>query len=229
MNDESTVLLLLVALIGGAIIYFIFRQRKARERASQADAAVDYLQSLLRTGTPIKLSFGAAPIIALKQFEETLCVFPETTLIEPRAVRNWRSNYGGPSFRVAKGVSFRLGASAGASESHDELRAIDAGTLMLTNLRLIFVGSKRTTSIPLEKIINLDTEGFSDSLRINREGKQKAEVFQLNTSLKMSFQHNGEQHSVPLLSPMVQIAIGQAIEYRKHPELIGVALPSDAA
>jgi hypothetical protein len=138
-------------------------------------------------------SGGEVPNIALNEGEDVLCVFAGTTLLEPRAVRTWRSNYGGPSFRIAKGVSFRLGASSGVSESHEEMRAVDIGTLILTNERLSFVGSRRTIDVPLEKIIDVDNEGYSDWLRLNRQGKQKTECFQLNSALYTYFNYNGEQ------------------------------------
>jgi hypothetical protein len=38
-----------------------------------------------------------------------------------------------PNLRVAKGVSFRLGGASARSESHDEIRVIDQGSLILTN------------------------------------------------------------------------------------------------
>jgi hypothetical protein len=46
----------------------------------------------------------------------------ETVLTEPRSVRTSRGAYAGPSFRIAKGVSFRFGGYCGTSESHEELR-----------------------------------------------------------------------------------------------------------
>ncbi len=61
---------------------------------------------------------------------------------------------GGPTIRLARGLSFRLGASdstgVSESESFDELRQIDQGTLILTTKRLAFLGSLRTNSSSLE-------------------------------------------------------------------------------
>ena len=55
------------------------------------------------------------------------------TLQEPRAVRQTHAAYGGPTIRVAKGVSFRLGGASARSESHEEIRAIDRGSLNFNN------------------------------------------------------------------------------------------------
>jgi hypothetical protein len=83
--------------------------------------------------------------------EQVLCVLAGVDLLEPRAVRrsirNGRSVYGEPTIRLARGLSFRFGASdstgVSESESFDELRSIDHGTLILTTKRLAFLGSLR--------------------------------------------------------------------------------------
>jgi hypothetical protein len=228
MDNNSAVLLILLA--GAVVVFIIYRlvkQQQQQRWKSEVDAAANCLVELVKVGKPVRFNCDQAPDIALKRGEDLRCVFPGTTLLEPRAVRNWRSNYGGPSFRIARGVSFRLGASAGTSESHDELRPLDTGTLALTNQRLIFVGSKRTTSVSLEKIIDLDTEGYSNWLRLNRQGKQKAECFQFDADLRMNFEYNGKNISAPLASRLVKLAINQAMIFRNHPEIIGVAVPQD--
>jgi hypothetical protein len=226
--DDGVALILLALATGGAVIFFALRQNlrqeqvlQAQERALEAEAAGAYLNDLLNSGTRIRLNFGEAPSIELKQSEEILCVFPETTLIEPRAVSSWVSNFGASAIRIARGLSLRLERSADTIESHDELRALDTGTLVITTQRLIYVCSKHTiSSLPLEKISDIDTGGYRDALRINRENRQTVEFFKFNTSLTIPFQHNGEQHSVPLLSAIVQAAIEQAVKYRYHTEAV---------
>ncbi len=92
-------------------------------------------------------------------------------MLEPRAVRT--GGYVGPSFRVAKGVYLRVGGFQ--SESHDELRNIDQGTLTLTNKRLVFSGNKRMVNIDLRKIVSI--EPYSDGIGLKREGKEKIQYF----------------------------------------------------
>ena len=72
-------------------------------------------------------------------------------------------------------MSFRMGSVAARSESRDELRDIDRGTLVLTNKRLIFIGSKRTTNIDLRKIISITA--YKDGIASQRENKQKTDVY----------------------------------------------------
>lgn len=105
------------------------------------------------------------PIILKK--DEVAHMLEESKLRESRAVRR----YGGGSVRIAKGVSIRMGQA----ESHQAIRLIDTGQIILTNRRFVFLGNKRTTNINLNKIINI-TE-YKNSFQINRENKQKPEHF----------------------------------------------------
>lgn len=92
--------------------------------------------------------------------------FPNISLWESRAVRKTSGGYGGPSFRVAKGVYFRVGGFQAKSESHDELKNIDLGELTLTNKRLVFSGAKRSVNIDIRKIISI--EPYSDGIALRR-------------------------------------------------------------
>jgi hypothetical protein len=215
--------LLIVALAAAYLFYraiLVRRERAhAESRSSEIVVASNHLSDLVGRGTRIILVAGELPNVALAKNEELLCVLPRTTLVEPRAVRTWHGRSSGQSIRIAKGFSVRMGASRGTSESHEELRPIDAGTLVLTTERLFFLGLKRTTSTRLEKIIDIDNEGYSNWLRVNREGKQKAECYQFDQSLRVDYEYNGQTFSTPLHSEMIQGAIDQAVLFRRNPEL----------
>ena len=142
--------------------------------AKQREADMECWMIQLKEGNiPIRMG-GEAPII-LKKKEDLIFALPNTSLWEPRAVRRTTGGYGGPSFRVAKGVYFRVGGFRAQSESHKELRTIDQGALTLTNKRLVFSGAKRTINIDLRKIISV--EPYSDGIALRREGKQKTQYF----------------------------------------------------
>jgi hypothetical protein len=205
-----------IVVLSVCLLYRGRNQKEAQNRQFRIQSAFSYFLDFARRGIPIKIICGEIPNIVLNKGEDVLCVLPKTTLLEPRAVRTWRSKHGGPSFRIVKGVSFRLGASSGVSESHEEMRAIDTGTLMLTNERLSFVGSRRTINVPIEKIIDVDNEGYSNWLRLNRQGRQKTECFQFNSALYTDFSHNGEKMLAPVHSRMLKLAIDQAILFRRH-------------
>lgn len=153
----------------------------------------------------VNLSPVTNPPIILKKNEEADLVLNGILLREPRAVRQTYGGYGGPTFRVAKGVSFRLGSVAAHSESHEELRDIDKGTLVLTNKRLIFIGSKRTNNIDLKKIIAI--EAYKDGIGSQRENKQKTEYFIGTNNSTLTFTINRRSHRVPFIGPILKAAI----------------------
>src|SRR5262249_45500360 len=87
-----------------------------------------------------------------------------------------------------------------------------------TNQRIIFVGSKRTISLAVHKIVRIDNEGYFNLLRLNREGKQKAEAFEFDRDLQIQYQYNGETRSAPFHSEWLIAAINQVLLFRQHPE-----------
>ena len=149
-----------------------------------------------------------SPVI-LKKNESLSIVMHNIILQEPRAVRQTHAAYGGPTIRVAKGVSFRLGGASARSESHEEIRAIDRGSLILTTKRLIFIGSKRTTNIDLRKIMAI--EAYTDGIESQRENKQKTEYFKGTNSTVVNFRINGRQSTIPLTGVVLRAAIQGAI------------------
>ncbi len=92
---------------------------------------------------------------------------------EERMVRHHSGSYAGPSIRVAKGVSWRMGGYKGKSTSAPEIRHIDTGVMVLTSRRIIFTGEYKSWSIPLKKIMSVKQAG-DNMLQITKEGRSKA-------------------------------------------------------
>lgn len=92
---------------------------------------------------------------------------------EERMVRKHAGYYGGPSFRVAKGVSWRMGGFKGQSRSYPELRHVDTGNMVLTSQRLTFTGQFKSFAVPLNKIVSLKVKDKTD-LEIGREKREKS-------------------------------------------------------
>ncbi|MGB9898549.1 hypothetical protein [Thermanaerothrix sp.] len=107
--------------------------------------------------------------------EQLQAVLPNIALWEPRSIRRSMGIYGGPSIRVMKGVYLRLGTFSAGGESHEELRAIDQGTLTITNRRIVFSGSTRTVDVSLNKIISI--EPYVDGIAVRTSNRQKAQYF----------------------------------------------------
>jgi len=143
--------------------------------AKQYEADMEQWMNALKEGEiSVKMIYDNSPVL-LKRKEELQVVLPNMALWEPRSVRQSVGGYGGPSFRIAKGVSWRLGAFKARSESHEELRAIDQGRFTLTSKRLLFSGAKRAVDINLDKIISI--EPYSDGIAVRTSGRQKTQYF----------------------------------------------------
>ena len=115
-----------------------------------------------------------APII-LKKNEVCYATIMGAQFWEDRAVRKTGGGYGGFGFRVAKGVTFRVGKFGATGESHMERRHIDTGNLTVTNKRVVFVGNHKNIDFTLDKVLSV--EPFSDGIGISRSNKQKTEYF----------------------------------------------------
>src|SRR5215813_13979532 len=93
-------------------------------------------------------------------------------LYEPRVVRRYyEGGSSGVSFRVMKGVNFRVGAHRGNLVSETENVPVSSGTLIITNLRIAFVGDRKSFSTEFRKI--LDAQPAMDGIRFSEKGKQK--------------------------------------------------------
>ena len=147
--------------------------------------------------------------VMLKKDEIPSIIMSNISLREPKAVRQTVGGYSGASIRVAKGVSIRTGGMKGRSESHEEIKIIDSGSLILTTKRLIFIGSKRTTNIDLRKIVAI--EAYKDGIASQRENKQKTEYFIGTDKSSVSFNKAGKQTTIPITGVVLKSAIQGSI------------------
>lgn len=77
-----------------------------------------------------------------------------------------RINYGGPvaRIRIAKGLYYRVGSVNYEKVSSEHLLLIDSGEVFITNKRIIFIGRKKNTNIPLNKVLSLNP--YSDGVEV---------------------------------------------------------------
>jgi len=147
--------------------------------------------------------------VVMNTNERLVFAIPNVIFSEPRAVRETTGIYGGPSVRITKGLSWRMGGFKAKSESHEELKNIDQGTLTITNKKLVFTGSIKNTSTEFKKILSV--EPYSDGFCIHRDGKQKPEYYTGIDTQKISFSVQGRTHQIPLEGMILKILIEREI------------------
>lgn len=165
---EVLIFLIIVGLIIFSIIFFNKQKQETKriEINQKSEAVKDYFsrvnqeKKLPTINTHILLKSG-----------ESAYLQDSVKLFETRKVT--KSDRGGGAIRVMKGVY--IGGSKSTSRSHDELREIDSGQLILTNKRLIFDGSLNTREIKLDKIISVSE--YIDGIEIAIEGKAKSQIY----------------------------------------------------
>jgi hypothetical protein len=170
----------------------------------QEEADIERWMMEIRQGN-ILVRFGGESPIIIKKNEEFQFALPNITLSEPRAVRQTTGGYAGPTVRVAKGVSFRVGGFAAKGESHEELRSIDQGTLILTNKRLVFSGTKRTIDTNLAKILSV--ESLKDGIALRTSGKTKTQYFTGTDCAGVSIAIDGREYQKPFSGLMLMYII----------------------
>lgn len=169
-----------------------FREHEKLIKQQQDDMTA-FVKSL-ESGTPMLIPPSDTTIV-LKKNERPVYKTCNVALMEPRAVRTSSGGYGGASVRIAKGVTIHSGRTASKSESHDEIKVIDTGDLLITNQRVIFLGHNRTTNIDIKKIIAITSQ--QDTIQIQRSNKQKAEYF-TNVQSTQPVSIDGRDYSIDI-------------------------------
>jgi hypothetical protein len=155
----------LLFLIGYYIKDKIRARRQPREDAERAAnlerEAELYFARVKRLGaiSPIESSLilGA---------DEQALLSDESRLYETRAVR-----VGAGAGTSIQGVH----VGGGASESHDRVRLIDSGTLVLTTKRLVFDGGRENRTVQLTQILSV--EMMADAIEVSTSRRSKSFIF----------------------------------------------------
>jgi hypothetical protein len=93
--------------------------------------------------------------------ERVFSVVEGVSLVEPhKQPDRWVGGYAGFSFRLARGVRYRIGATKGKKVPGEEApAAVDVGTATITDRRVVFQGSKRTREWLFDKLLGYHHDG----------------------------------------------------------------------
>ena len=93
----------------------------------------------------------------------------DAVLFAEHTYRKWRGGIQGVSFRVVRGVYYRVGGTRGHSYNESVTEPDDRGTLALSDQRVLFIGKKRTIDVPLRSIASI--QPFKDGLQVSIPNK----------------------------------------------------------
>jgi hypothetical protein len=102
--------------------------------------------------------------------ETFIYVFFNVGLYEYKTKTEYQAGSRGVSLRIAKGISYRIGAVRGERISNDVQEFIDYGTLAITSHNLYFHSQKNTFRVSHEKIFGI--QASKESVIISRDGNR---------------------------------------------------------
>lgn len=141
------------------------------EKIKQAEILRQLQNGITPTARPFSL-----PII-LSQGEQAIWVYDNVTMYQEKITREWVGRYNGISYRVMKGVYYRIGGSKGHPVERSSMEKMGVGILILTNKNICFHTNSRSIKIPYKKLAGMTS--YSDGIEIHQDGaKAQRQLFQ---------------------------------------------------
>lgn len=116
--------------------------------------------------------------IVLKKGEQTYWSEPSSLVEEKVLSRHYEGGYSGFSFRVMKGVSYRVGGFKGYPVVEKGNVSTSDGELIFTSKRIIFRGDRKSFATNLDKI--LDIQFYSNGIQFSVNNRSKPRLIQFN-------------------------------------------------
>jgi hypothetical protein len=121
---------------------------------------------------------ATAPIM-LKR-DEIAHVVTNASLMKEVLIREYKGASRGVSFRVMKGVSYRVGSHRGTMQVvGSRLAPADTGELVVTSQRVVFTGPRRTQECRYDKLIDVNV--YRDAIELHVSNRQKPSLFQVKS------------------------------------------------
>jgi hypothetical protein len=129
-----------------------------------------------------KLNGGRLPTVDVPQLltkrDEVVHLEASAALMKEVTTREFRAASQGFSFRVAKGVRYRVGSTRGHMVNlGTTIQVADAGLLSVTNQRVIFMGDRKTIDMPYSKIAGMHL--FADAISFSLTNRQNAPLIKV--------------------------------------------------
>ena len=108
-----------------------------------------------------------APIILGKN-ESILWTYNGVSLYQEKVTKEWVGRSHGVSFRIIKGVYYRVGGMKGHPVEHSSMEFQGNGSLYVTNKNLIFYSQMKSLKVPFNKIVGITP--YSDGIEVHKDG-----------------------------------------------------------
>ena len=144
------------------------------QETSQLEALT---QKVEKTGlTP--LPRADVPLL-LKKGEEAYIVVNGVALYEERVIKKMMRGAGvGLSIRLVKGVTLHPGLFQSHSVVEREMTKADDGKLVVTNKRIVFIGTNKDLTADYKKILGVTP--YAEGFQIEREGRKTQEFLKMS-------------------------------------------------
>jgi hypothetical protein len=110
---------------------------------------------------------GTMPFIMQKD-EVLIWAFQNVSYYELKTSTSFVGSSQGVSFKVAKGIYYRVGAFKGNPVKTQQTEYVAKGIIAYTNQNIYFVSANKTFKIPYKKIISV--QPFDDGIGIQKDG-----------------------------------------------------------
>jgi|GEM_PF-1474570 len=141
---------------------------------------------------------GPAPVaspLALKPKEEAYVSVPAVLARQTTRTR-YAGGSQGFSFPIGHtGIRYRVGSFSGHPVQSSSITDIDRGTLVLTNMRIAFIGKLKSVVTQLPKLVHVEL--YDDALSVFQEGRESPNFYKISAPQYFLFyvnwiiDHNG--------------------------------------
>jgi hypothetical protein len=120
-----------------------------------------------------------SPSILLKKGEVAHLETP-ASLLKEVLVREYRGGSQGMSFRIVRGVSYRVGSHRGTMEVvGSRIEEADTGDLTVTSNRVVFAGGRKTVEVRYDKLVSVNV--YRDAIQFHVSNRQNASLFKVSS------------------------------------------------
>jgi len=153
------------------------RKEKERKKALEPYLSAKSANDLPLIDPDMSTAPPGAPRLILKKDEKIFAASP-VFLCEYRKDRHFKYGFQGVSFRIAKGISYRVGQGRGHIISNDILVETSKGLLLVTNKRVFLQPIFEQDKPVSVKLSDIESYAITENaITIFKEGRQRPMIF----------------------------------------------------